>query len=199
MRDIVRIEWKKYKIFKENVSTLKEISKDDSDPKNIQYMTESMNPAINFDDVKTQYANNLELSEEVVSSVDGIFESSECLIFAEFKNGKMQGEKSKVKDKIRDSLLMFCDITGEEIADTRKYAEFILVYNIQKNPMPNQLKKASFQESQSRVNIAKYLCDKANSEFIRFGLEKFKKIYFKDVHTFSTEEFEKYLVETTNI
>ena len=29
-------------------------------------MTESMNPAINFDDVKTQYANNLELSEEVV-------------------------------------------------------------------------------------------------------------------------------------
>ena len=111
----------------------------------------------------------------------------------------MHGEKSKVKDKIRDSLLMFCDITGEEIADTRKYAEFILVYNIQKNPMPNQLKKASFQESQSRVNIAKYLCEKANSEFIRFGLEKFKKIYFKDVHTFSTEEFEKYLVETTNI
>lgn len=108
MRDIVMIEWKKYKIFKENVSTLKEISKDDSDPKNIQYMTESMNPAINFDDVKTQYANNLELSEEVVSSVDGIFESSECLIFVEFKNGKMQGEKSKVKDKIRDSLLMFC-------------------------------------------------------------------------------------------
>lgn len=53
MRDIVMIEWKKYKIFKENVSTLKEISKDDSDPKNIQYMTESMNPAINFDDVKT--------------------------------------------------------------------------------------------------------------------------------------------------
>lgn len=88
------IEWKKYKIFKENVSTLKEISKDDSDPKNIQYMTESMNPAINFDDVKTQYANNLELSEEVVSSVDGIFESSECLILS---NSRM--EKCRVKNQ----------------------------------------------------------------------------------------------------
>ena len=38
-------------------------------------------------------------------------------------------EKPKVKSKIKDSLLIFGEITDSTIADTRKEIEFILVYN----------------------------------------------------------------------
>lgn len=187
------IDWKKYKIFSDNASNLKEISKDDSDKENIHYMTESLKEAVDFDAVKTNYANVLKLSEECASSVDGLFEATECLVFIEFKNGKMKGEKQKVKEKVRDSLLIFCDITGKHIADTREWSEFILVYNIDKNPMPNQVKKEAVQESYSRVEIAKHFSNKAKKEFIRFDLEKFKTLYFKEVHTYSEDEFQDYL------
>lgn len=191
------IDWKKYRIFGDNISNLKEISKDDSDIENIEYMTDSLKEAVNFDKVKTIYTNELKLSEENASSVDGIFEVSDRLIFIEFKNGNMKNQKRSVKDKIRDSLLIFCDITEKQVKDTREELEFILVYNIEKNPIPNQLinKEIEVQESMSRVNIAKYFTGKAKKEFIRFDLEKFKKLYFYDVHTYSKEEFEEYLKE----
>ena len=188
------IEWRKYKIFVDHKSNLKEVSKDDSDKENICYMTESLKETVDFDAVKTQYANELKLSEECASSVDGLFETTENLVFVEFKNGKMKGEKSKVKEKIRDSLLIFCDVTGKHAKDTREWLEFILVYNIDKNPMPNQIDKEPVQESKSRVDIANYFSKKAKKEFIRYDLEKFKTLYFKDVHTYSEKEFEEYLM-----
>lgn len=49
------------------------------------------------------------------------------------------------------------------------------------------------QESHSRLEIAKYFSEKAKREFIRFDLERFKKLYFRDVHTYSEEEFESYI------
>jgi len=191
------IDWKKYRIFGDNISTLKEISKDDSDAENIEYMTDSLKEAIDFDAVKTTYTNELKLSEENASSVDGIFEVADHLFFIEFKNGNMKNQKRSVKDKIRDSLLIFCDITGKQVKDTREELEFILVYNIEKNPIPNQLvkKETELQESMSRINIAKYFSGKGKKEFIRFDLEKFKELYFYDIHTYSKEEFEKYLKE----
>lgn len=189
------IDWEIQKIFTNNSSTLKKISRDDSDKEKIEYMTESERPAVDFDAVKTEYTNSLNLSEENADSVDGMFEANGSLVFVEFKNGNMKNEKAKVKSKIRDSLLIFCDITKTRIDDTRKIAEFILVYNLNKNPLPNQLKKQSVQESQSRVNIAKYLCQKAGKEFIRFDLERFQTLYFKAVHTYSKDEFEKNLIK----
>ena len=189
------IDWEIQKIFTNNSSTLKKISRDDSDKEKIEYRTESERPAVDFDAVKTEYTNSLNLSEENADSVDGMFEANGSLVFVEFKNGNMKNEKAKVKSKIRDSLLIFCDITKTRIDDTRKIAEFILVYNLNKNPLPNQLKKQSVQESQSRVNIAKYLCQKAGKEFIRFDLERFQTLYFKAVHTYSKDEFEKYLIK----
>lgn len=143
------IDWKAYEIFADNISTLKEISKDDSQKEDIQYMTDSLKEAVDFD---------------------------------------------AVKEKIRDSLLLFCDITGMQISDTREWMEFILVYNISKNPMPNQLEREGVQESNSRDVIAKYISKKAKEEFVRFDLKRFKTLYFKEVHTYSKEEFEEYLV-----
>ena len=140
------IDWEIQKIFTNNSSTLKKISRDDSDKEKIEYMTESERPAVDFDAVKTEYTNSLNLSEENADSVDGMFEANGSLVFVEFKNGNMKNEKAKVKSKIRDSLLIFCDITKTRIDDTRKIAEFILVYNLNKNPLPNQLKKQSVMD-----------------------------------------------------
>lgn len=187
------IDLNEYQIFGDNISNLKEISKDDSDKNSIVYMTDSSKEAVNFDVVKRKYLNDLSLSEENASSVDGIFENNNHLVFVEFKNGKMGGEKRKVKDKIRDSLLIFCDITGQHITNTREWLEFILVYNIEKNPLPNQINKNEVQESSSRLQIAQYLGGKAEEEFVRFDLKKFKRVYFKEVHTYSQEEFKEYL------
>ena len=177
----------------DNLSSLKEISKDDSDKSNIQYMTKSLLEVINFDEVKKKYINSLGLSEDNASSVDGILEIGDRVDFIEFKNGKMKNEKRNVKDKIRDSLLMFCDITEKQICDTREQVEFILVYNQEKNPVHGRVVSEEIQESYSRIEIAKYFSKKAKKEFIRFDLEKFKKLYFRDVHTYSEEEFKDYI------
>lgn len=193
MRDTKMSKLKKFEIFMDNLSSLKEISKDDSNKLDILYMTESSLEVINFDGVKKKYINSLGLSEDNASSVDGILEVGGRVVFIEFKNGKMKNEKRKVKDKIRDSLLMFCDITDSQICDTREQVEFVLVYNKEKNPVHNHAVPEDMQESHSRLEIAKYFSKKANKEFIRFDLEKFKKLYFKDVHTYSEEEFKDYI------
>lgn len=182
-----------YDIFQTNKSTLQELSKDDSDINNIQYMTDSQTSVIDFDKVKTEYANLLGISEETADSVDALHCFQEEICFIEFKNGNMKNEKKKVKDKIRDSLLIFCDITKKDISYTRENLSFILVYNIQKNPLPNQLKKFSTQEAPSRDFIARHFMNLAQQEYIRFDLERFNKLYFNQVHTYSNKEFDNYL------
>lgn len=190
---------REFDILKECVSNLKELSKDTSISGRECYMTESTEQAIDFDKVKTRYLNSLELSEENASSVDGIICKDDDVIFIEFKNGNMRNEKRKVKDKIRDSLLIFGDITGMGIAHMREYGTFILVYNEDKNPLTDQEKRArrDGESSPSLVKIARYFSDKAEEEFIRFDLERFKKLYFKNVYTYSKERFERYISNIT--
>lgn len=54
-----------YPIFNAHKKSLHDLSIDDSDKQNIQYMTDSQIRAIDFDAVKSSYANTLKLSEEV--------------------------------------------------------------------------------------------------------------------------------------
>ena len=79
------------------------------------------------------------------------------------------------------------------IAVTRKKAELFIVYNLERNPLPNQLKKGVVQESPSRLAIANYIADKAGEEHILFDLERYQKLYFREVHTYSKEKFAEYL------
>lgn len=183
------INLKEIPIFSKHIGTLMELSKDTA---HNEYMTESQIEAINFDDVKTEYTNSLNLSEETASSVDALVKTK-CLYFMEFKNGVMRGEIKKVKDKIRDSLLIFCDIANMHISETRKLLDFILVYNEEKNSKSHQKQKPIVIEDDSRVSIGKHFANKAHDEFILFGLENFKKLYFKEVHTYNKKEFEKFL------
>ena len=52
--------------------------------------------------------------------------------------------------------------------------------------------KDTVQESDSREAIAKHFLGKAKEELIRFDLERFKTLYFRNVHTYSKEEFKAY-------
>ena len=154
-----------YPILRNNKDTLKELSKDDSDISNIKYMTESNSMAVNFDKVKRIYVNTLGLSEESATSVDGLTKNNTDLLFIEFKNGEVKNRN--VKDKIRDSLLLFCDITNTDISYTRQHAQFILVYNEEKNPLPNQYKKSCTQPSKSSLFKNTPLISSSETIFVR--------------------------------
>lgn len=180
-----------YPIFSDHMDTLKEMSKDTSQGQP-QYMTERTKEAVNFDLVKRAYTNNLGLSEETASSCDSLAFLPAGSVFIEFKNGKVQ--PAEIKTKIRDSLLIYGGITGQSIADTRTALEFILVYNEQKNP-DRSPSTSPPDDAPSRVTIAEHLAIRANIEHIRFDLERFQKLYFSAVHTYTPEEFEKYLTE----
>ncbi len=176
-----------YKILEENRSTLKKLSWDNS---NNSFMTDSTHEAVDFDKVKTKYTNNLDLSEENAKSVDALTVIANEDVFIEFKNGNMKNEKKSVESKIRDSLLILGDIVGCNISQTRETMNFILVYNKEKNP--------DREQRNSRNLISEHIMGKADMEKIRFGLEKFQSLYFKEVHTYDEMQFKKYL-EDNNI
>ncbi len=180
-----------FPLFAGHKTTLMQASRDDSDREHVRYMTQSDLEAVDFDLVKRLYTNDLGLSEERATSVDAIVQFEDHIDFIEFKNGKVNNRN--IKDKARDSLLIFSDVTGETIAYTRDHVDYIVVYNIEKNPLPNQLKKGALQDSPSRISIATHFLEKAERPFIQFDLEKYQKLYFRKVRTYSKEEFEAYL------
>lgn len=180
-----------FPIFAEHKTTLMQASMDDSDREHAQYMTQSDLEVVDFDLVKRLYTNGLGLSEESATSVDAIVQFEDHIDFIEFKNGKVNNRN--IKDKARDSLLIFSDVTGETIAYTRDHVDYIVVYNLQRNPLPNQLKRGALQDSPSRISIANHFSAKAERPFIQFDLEKYQRLYFRKVRTLSKEEFEEYL------
>ena len=181
-----------YKFFKNNLSTLKEISKDDSETI-VEYMTESILPVVNFDGVKTEYLKSFHLSDELAKSCDGLLCLNDKDIFIEFKNGKSINA-SEIKIKIKESLLILTAIiTPDEIFEIKNKGTFILVYNKDKNPITKQeIKQKGIQESPSRDFLIRYSLNIGGKEFIRYGLEKFDK-FFNELHTYCQEDFEKYI------
>ncbi len=88
-----------YKIFADNISTLKETSKDKNNNESEEFMTSSKLEAINFDGVKNTYTNKLGLSNESASSFDALAFINNNGLFIEFKNGNMKNEKQNVQKK----------------------------------------------------------------------------------------------------
>ena len=56
-----------YPILLDNRESLRETSKDDSDPNDIQYMTSSETEVVNFDLVKRHYVNGFGRSEDAIT------------------------------------------------------------------------------------------------------------------------------------
>ena len=112
------------------------------DEEHKERMCKSDLQVINFDDVKTAYLNDLGLSEEKAKSVDAIADGKDNITYLiEFKNGNVKYEKEGIPIKIRDSILMMCDICNCDISDTRKDVVFILVYNEVQSQLPWETKR----------------------------------------------------------
>ena len=181
-----------YEILKNNLSTLKEISKDDSETI-VEYMTKSILPVVNFDGVKTEYLKSFHLSDELAKSCDGLLCLNNKDILIEFKYGKTI-KPSEITIKIKESLLLLTAIiTNKEILEIKNKGEFILVYNRNKNPITTQeIKQKDIEEVPSSQYIKQYIFKKSGKEFIRYGLEELKK-YFNEVHTYCQQDFEEYI------
>jgi hypothetical protein len=178
MRDIRMIDVKSRVELSESISTLKETSKDDHDDNNVEYMTTSELSAVNFDLVKKKYKEILFLPEAPKSCDALYYNESEEDYLIEFKNGKV--DKRDVEQKIFESLLVLTDIVNQNISYTRENLSFILVYNKTKNP---------------KMFILSNISNKANKKPNALTLERFRRLYFKDVYTVSKEEFETRFVK----
>ncbi|MGI6578839.1 MAG: hypothetical protein ACOX3H_01130 [Saccharofermentanales bacterium] len=166
----------RFTIFKNHTQSLKEISKDST---NSNFMCDLNINAVNFDKVKEKYVSDWHLPK-IPKSVDAFLLQGNKSVLIEFKNGYInKKEEYEVQEKMLHSLLIFCDITDETVSYTRKYLDFILVYN------------------SAKMNNLKYIKDrifeKAEEKLILFGLEKFETLYFDNVYTYDKAEFEHYI------
>lgn len=173
-------------IFKENMVSF-EVASKDTDSEKPESMTKSQVKTINFDKVKEKYIWGMKLTNTPCSN-DALYITPDGeYYFIEFKNGKMTKAKVfGVYNKIYDSLLIFNDIIGENISFCRENVNFILVYNEEKNPTDDIAGGEN-----PRVAIGKHFSRKANKRFVRYDLNRYKKIYFKDVYTYTEKEFDE--------
>ena len=196
MRGGILIDFKDYPILKNNLSTLKETSIDDHDKNHIVYMTDSDREAVHFGGVKNKYIESLDI-HDVPKSNDALFVNQENkLVFVEFKNGFMDGEKKfAVRKKIYDSVIILTDILDMGIGRLRGNMEYILVYNESVNEKEKDVlaKKSYVQHSEAFNSIAKSISRMANEEFVCFGVKIFEGYCFKSVHTYTEKEFAQYL------
>lgn len=207
MSYIAMININEIEIFNAHIDTLKNTSKD---TENEDYMVESNLRVVNFDDVKRDYINSLNLpvykdgKSERCKSFDALYvDKKGTVFFIEFKNGKMTGETKKVEIKMRDGLLLFCDLTEKNLGFTRKYVEFILVYNENNAPIVGQEKKEyekeevlflKQQKSDPLNHIITSIFGKSEFEFVRYGYRKYEGVFFKKVHTYSKTDFKNKFV-----
>lgn len=178
-----------------HVITLKRASKDEKGG-HVEYMTESQVDVINFDKVKEAYAREKGLKSHPKSNDALYIQSGDIDTFIEFKNGYMEkGKGPELKEKIYDSLLILMDIIDENISYTREHLNYILVYNGGKNSDNENINpKTTMQDSPAREEISKSVFKLAKERKIRFGLDKFKGYCFKEVATYTKEEFEQEFV-----
>jgi hypothetical protein len=169
--------------------TLKETSKDVNKVSTDRYMTSCEIPVVNFDAFKNCFVKNMSLTS-IPSSCDALYMTSRNEFFMiEFKNGIIEAlKKYKIKVKIFESLLILSEKFSQTIEFMRNNFTFILVYN-------EGVEHGTDQFEDTGINaIQDTLFSLAQTRKIRFGLYHFKKLYFKEVYTYSKAEFESEFV-----
>ena len=185
-----------------NTSTLKQTSKDDN---NEEYMTESTIRVINFDSVGgDKYSKNNKLNIQLKTNDVLFLHNDKKYTFIEFKNGKLLDKTNKIdikklKDielKILNSLFVLGEIEEKSLSSLKEITDYILVYNEEKNT-PTERNSISEIGNYfiNQGNISSEKTKTEREEIICFGLEKFKGYCFKNIHTYSKEEFEEKFVK----
>ncbi len=175
-------------IFKQCFDCLKETSKDASDKKHVNYMTNSEIETINFDKVKDCYISKYGFVNFGYCSIDALLvykSTPNKAAFIEFKNGDISKTralnevKNSVCKKIRDSVLILLHLLGKDIKFVVENIDFILVYN-----------------DNHQTSIGNHITSLAKeSPFTRFKFGNFERVYFRKVYTLSKEQFEEYLAK----
>lgn len=164
-----------------------ELSKISRDKTNNYVMCNSDYKALNFDAVCKKYCRNI--GKPDLCSNDALIKQKKGeWLFVEFKNGSIKD--LNIRNKISESLLIFNDIVKSQISDNRINVNYILVYNNKIYPESGKNTK-----SNSLTELQITLGKKASSEFIQFGLERYKGLYFREVHTMTEMQFMNYLNE----
>ena len=186
-------------IFADNKKSLCEVSLDDSDKNYPVYMIDEsyeyfQDTVIDFDDVKTAFCKSFAKSNEVFKSADAPYfdEVKNKLIFVEFKNGKVKG----IKEKLKDSLLVFSDIAAVDLEFCRKYCEYIVVYNYEVNKKYVEDEKQKLEEKtksqtvdREYMKFANTISKYAKEELVLWNLNIMKDICVSDIHTYDTDKF----------
>ena len=187
---------------KYNNSSLKDTSKDKE-----EYMTNSEKiKVINFDNLsKKEYRKMLKLEGQSFpfKTNDALYldVKNNKFIFIEFKNGSFSVNEKNFKKKelpqlelkIVGSMYILQEIIGKSFKELREITDYILVYNKEKNPhIFPAVDMGNYIVNFGTLNNEKV---KKFKEGISFGLEKFKGYCFKNVHTYSKEEFEEKFVK----
>jgi len=173
--------------------TLKDASEDVNKSSDEKYMTLSRISVVNFDAFKNAFIKNMVLTG-IPLSCDVLYMNKQKELFLiEFKNGVIEAKKNyEIKMKIIESLLLLSEEFSETIKFTRKNMAFILVYN-------EDVEHGSKEFNNMGINsLQKVLFDLARIRKIRFGLHRFKKLYFKEVYTYSKAEFESEFIAIHN-
>ncbi len=191
----MKVQYDNIEIFNRNSATLKETSWD-KDGENPGYMTDSEIHVINFDKVKKSYIKDMGLSCTPCSNDALYIGEGEKAYFIEFKNGLVDNKTVyNIYNKIYDSLLIFNDIIQENISFCRENVNFILVYNEGRN---SRSEKETNDGDSSKAKISKHFYAKAKRKYVRFGLERFEKLYFQNVFTYTEKEFENNFLANIN-
>jgi len=162
-------------------ATLKVTSKD---PKNSDYISNSMLEVYNFDAVRDVYydAHQLRPVEEEVNSCDAFYadQQNNTGYLIEFKNSPLSTsniDHTEIKEKILGSLLILTDISQMGISETRKATSFILVYSSAKD-------RRKYERKSHAIGIPK-----------KFNFKKYEGIYYKQCLIFGNAEFQRRFVD----
>jgi len=186
-------------IFADNKKSLCEVSLDNSDKNYPVNMIDNtyeyfQDMVVDFDGVKTDFCKSFSKSEEVFKSADALYfdKVKNKLVFVEFKNGKVKG----IKEKLKDSLLVFSDIADVDLEFCRKHCEYIVVYNYEANKKYVEDEKQKLEEKtksqtvdREYIKFANTISKYAKEELVLWNLNIMKDICVSDIHTYDTDEF----------
>jgi hypothetical protein len=169
--------------------TLEKTSEDINKSATDKYMTSCKLKVVNVDKLKDNLIKNMSLTE-APKSCDALYMTSQKELFMiEFKNGVIDAKKNyEINGKIFQSLLLLLEKFSIQTDFTRDNMNFILVYN------ENVRHGEAEYENTGVRRVSGPIFKRASIREIRFGLHRFRKLYFKDVFTYTKIEFESEFV-----